>query len=552
MITVPVSEPGGSTTRLTGVTRTCLIAVLLLAAAGCGPNPGAPPAAPMVRIISPLNGGKYAQIVTIRVSISHFALAPGGTGQKAGTGQVWLYVNGHLKTGGVSTSLTLHLGAGTYTFKDLLVTNGKEVASSAPIVVTIISASAPSTSTSGGTPTVACATGPTPSHGLKAGTITWFCKGLPSGVSLGSLIAGPGGDLWLALPAYPGVTGSIGRITPSGVITLFRDGLRSGGSPGSLTLGPDGNVWFAETFPNGGTGAIGRITAAGAITMFARGLPAGSQIRNLAVGPGGNLWFTDCVQRTSLNPPCSPAVGRITPSGTITVFTKGMPSYSWPNSLVVGPDGNLWFTGTESAMLGGSLAIGRVTPSGLVTLFTKGLSAFDQLHRITVGPDGNLWFSANLQGGGPSVIGRVTPAGAITLFSTGLPRLGFPGRVVAGPDGNLWFPLSVTDSLGSYAAIGRITPSGTITLFRRGLTSGGIPSDLVAGADGQLWFTVSAPPGGTGAIGRITPQSGAITLFAKGLPLGSDPANITTGPGGSLWFTDQLSTGTGVIGRIIP
>ncbi|MHB1505283.1 MAG: Vgb family protein [Sulfobacillus sp.] len=536
------------------MTRTCLMVTLLLAVVGCGTaTPAQTTARPTVRITSPISGAKLStQTVTVHLAVSQFTLIPDPAGpEQAGSGQVWIYANGRIESRLGSSTATLILAPGTYALKAVLVTNGKVVASSAPVVVSVTATSGTSAATS----TASCANSPTPSTGLKAGIITWFCKGLPSGLRLGRLTAGPDGDLWFALRAFPGKTGSIGRITPAGVITVFRRGLRSGGSPGSLTVGPDGNLWFAETLPNGGTGAMGRITPSGAITMFSQGLPAGSQLGNLVGGPDGNLWFTDCVPAASLNPPCSPTIGRITPSGTITVFTKGMPSYSWPNSLVVGPDGNLWFTGTESAMLGGSLAIGRITPSGVVTLFTKGLSAFNQLHSITVGPDGDLWVSANLQSSGAGAIGRVTPAGSITWFDKGLPPTADVGRVVAGPDGNLWFPLSMTSSTGFNGAIGRITPSGRISLFTTGLPSGSQPGNLAVGPDGNLWFvdsTVNRDRQTTGSvIGRIT-ATGAITMFHRGLPALTELTTLIGGPGGSLWFIDQVPDGQAAIGRIIP
>ena len=475
---------------------------------------------------------------------------PGGSGQKAGTGQVWFYINGHLASGGVST--TWHWGTagvhlGTYTLKAALVTNGKVVATSAPVVVTLVSASVPPTPVA---PKASCATPPVPSTDLKAGTITLFCMGLPAGSEGSDLLPGPGGDLWFTMSAVAGGTGGIGQITPSGVITVFAKGLRPGGSPGGM-IWLDGNLYFAETFPNGATGALGMVTPSGAITMFSAGLPAGSQIGNLVAGPDGNLWFTDCVQNASLSPPCSPAIGRVTPSGSITLFTRGMPVYSWPNGLVVGPDGNLWFSTTSNPMLGGSLAIGRITPTGVVTLFTKGLAAFNQLHGITVGPDANLWVSANPENGGPGAIGRVTPAGNITWFDGGLPPTALVSRVVSGPDRSVWFRVREPEPNGPNVrvALGRITSSGAITVYSKGLPTNSYLGNLVGGADGNMWFTVLLPGkqgSQPGAIGRITP-SGVITLFTKGLAPVNQPQGLTVGPGGTLWFT----VGT-AIGRLIP
>src|SRR2546428_13340694 len=52
---------------------------------------------------------------------------------------------------------------------------------------------------------------------------------------------------------------------------------------------------------------------------------------------------------------------------------------------------------------------------------------------IVLGPDGNLWFTEQ----NTSAVGRVTPDGVITEFPT--PTSGFPDDISAGPDGNVWF-----------------------------------------------------------------------------------------------------------------
>ena len=52
--------------------------------------------------------------------------------------------------------------------------------------------------------------------------------------------------------------------------------------------------------------------------------------------------------------------------------------------IVLGPDGNLWFTEQTADR------IGRITPAGVVTEFT--VPASRGRTGITVGPDGNIWF----------------------------------------------------------------------------------------------------------------------------------------------------------------
>src|SRR5437588_792119 len=75
--------------------------------------------------------------------------------------------------------------------------------------------------------------------------------------------------------------------------------------------------------------------------------------------------------------------------------------------ISVGPDadGNLWFTGVWTSSGQG---IGRITPTGEITVFSgPGVPGGS----ITAGPDGNLWIM------GGDVIGRLTPNGVLTEFS---------------------------------------------------------------------------------------------------------------------------------------
>jgi streptogramin lyase len=122
-----------------------------------------------------------------------------------------------------------------------------------------------------------------------------------------------------------------------------------------------------------------------------------------------------------------------------------------PDAIVLGPDGNLWFTTSVS---GSSGVIGRISPAdGTVTELAVTMDV-DGAKAITAGPDGNLWIAETPTG----AIGRITPSGTVTEFRLPGVRMGsltvgsWPCGITAGPDGNLWF----TEQQGD--AIGRITP----------------------------------------------------------------------------------------------
>ena len=128
----------------------------------------------------------------------------------------------------------------------------------------------------------------------------------PGSGSLDAIAAGPDGNMWFTESGSslreehgPGDTGAgkIGRITPTGIITEYPL-LTPFTTLGGITAGPDGNMWFTETFHSGVVavpplgGAIGRITPTGTVTEYP--LPtAGSSPRGIAAGPDGNMWFTD-------------------------------------------------------------------------------------------------------------------------------------------------------------------------------------------------------------------------------------------------------------------
>ncbi len=392
-----------------------------------------------------------------------------------------------------------------------------------------------------------------PSSAAAAGSITPFSAGLNANSDPRQIVNGPEGNLW-----FSDADGAIGRITPSGTITEFSTGINAHTDPVEIVVGSDGNLWFTDPkrLENGymsqGTSAIGRITPSGTITEFSNGVNGeGEPISinfpaSIVAGPEGNLWFTDDPTYSG----GAPAIGRITPSGEITEFevnAEGDPESVVLGPLVVGPDNNLWFTMIGPGLNRGD--IGRITPSGTITEFSTSEGATARLPGdIVSGPDGSLWFTSFTPEATPSgYIGRITPTGTVTEFSTGVSTGSIPERLTVGPEGNLWF----TDSEAK--AIGRATPSGNVTEFP--IYPNPVdhyderpPATIITGPDGNLWFTLYEGFD----IGRITP-SGFVTLFSTGLLPETNPESITVGPSGSdLWMTAPGLEGTSSIDRIAP
>jgi len=279
--------------------------------------------------------------------------------------------------------------------------------------------------------------------------------------------------------------------------------------PSGIAAGPDGNLWFTQSTGN----AIGRISTSGVVRAFSKGLTHDAGAQGMAAGPDGNVWFAQWGANS---------IGRITTTGVVTEFE--LSAASRPSEIAAGPDGNLWFT--ESA------AIGRITTAGKVTEWSTGFP--DAANSgIAAGPDGNVWF-AECQS---NKIGRITPGGSITEFSAGLSDGAYPTGIAAGPDGNLWFTELKANK------IGRITPKGAIAEFSTGLSPYSAPRSIAA-SGGYLWFTEQ-----TGnRIGRIA-TDGTIVEFSAGIPPNANLSGIARGPDGNVWFTESDAN---TIGRIDP
>jgi len=278
----------------------------------------------------------------------------------------------------------------------------------------------------------------------------------PGGVS-----SGPDGNIWFT------VGNQVGRITASGSVTKF-DLPTANAGPGDMVAGPDGNLWFLE----GTARQVGRISPAGVLTTFQ--IPGAQSPQWITVGPDAAIWLSDFLRGS---------IYRVSLSGDFTEFP--IPSGS-PQGLAGGSDGNLWFINFSDR----PNQIGRMTPSGALTSFSRPSGSFGW--SCAHGPDGNVWYTV-----GARIFGRVTPSGTITEF----PFIGDRGHmatsITVGPDGNLWMPVDESfvciepcTPLQDRDAVLRVSPGGAQTRYE--LTEDLQISDsskITAGQDGSLWFT---------------------------------------------------------------
>jgi len=281
------------------------------------------------------------------------------------------------------------------------------------------------------------------------GQIATFRAGLSPKAVLGNIVAGPDGNLWFN---EGGPAPAIGRITPTGEITEFRAGLLEKSAPGGLAVGAEGNLWFSDP-----AATVGRISPSGEIAEF--GPPQSGPGFNggaPAVAADGSVWLSGGDER--------PAIVRVSPSGSISEFAAGLfPRPTTILSPLAGADGAFWFTVrgqlSGSGGAGAKLGIGRVGPDGAIAEYDHCLHSgppFTGPETIVAGPEGNLWFTSvttrslpNI--GTPPAIGRVTPSGEITEFRAGV--RGDPKFIAAAPNGQIWF------AGNSGETIERISPS---------------------------------------------------------------------------------------------
>ncbi len=306
----------------------------------------------------------------------------------------------------------------------------------------------------------------------------------------------PGGDSNLVLSSTPCKMGATEY--------MLRDGTANTTTCFAVPSGGSGEV-FTPSISEGPVATDTVTYSYRTLKSSEYSIPAKSFPEQIVSGPDGDLWFTD--HETN-------KIGKITTSGSVTEYS--LPSGSWPMGITAGPDGNLWFTDV------GSSKIGKITTSGTVTEYA--LPSESWPYEITKGPDGNLWFTD----GGSRRIGKITTSGTITEYL--LVSGNAPEGITTGPDGNLWF----TEEGAS--KIGKITTTGSTTEYT--LPERDYPRNIAAGPDGNLWFTEEGPD----KIGKIT-TSGSITEYSTN----SETTGIVKGQDGNMWFT---SWRMGEVGKI--
>lgn len=441
-----------------------------------------------------------------------------------------------------------------------------------------------------------------PGHADGTGSAARF--GRLSGMALG-----PDGNLYVVDHG----NAVIRRVTPGGVVTTVAGTVGVGGSgeqmlngnPASLAFGPDGRLYIAELW------TIRRLEADGTLTTVAgRGTMPGfadgaagearfTDLNGIAIDGDGVIYVTDGgwtrVGRNTFAQ--SAAVRRIAPDGTVTTLAgtgtsgddgSGAPitgyadgsgadaRFSYPQGIVLGPDGNLFVADR------GNQVIRRVTPAGQVTTVAgvpgaagsadggQGSAHFTSPAGLAAGAGGALIVTDSAD----HTVRSVGLDGTVTTLAGAAPRSGSqdgagstarfngPWGITRGADGSLY----VADT--GNATIRRIAPDGSVTTLAGSAGQAGMvngigsaarferPTDVALDAAGN----VLVADFGNSVIRRIAPDR-TVTTFAgrpdrsqyiEGPPGTAsllEPQAVAWGPDGNAYVADRSGD---AVARVTP
>jgi virginiamycin B lyase len=277
-----------------------------------------------------------------------------------------------------------------------------------------------------------------------------------------------------------------------------------------ITTGDDGSsFWFAENKVNTG-GAIGKITTQGAITEYALPL-TGYAPRDIANGPNDGFWFPYTTMASSSQ---AKYIGKITSTGTLTLFTVPTNFTGIPSKITRGPNDTVWFSSYEGG-------VASISSTGTMTVYS--LSGGIHIREVATGSDGALWMATS------SGVVRFTTSGSYTLYAMSYA----PEFITTGLNNDLWYAESDQKKLG------RITTSGQLTEYMvTNLGASPSPNTIVHLGDGTYAFGTHPTTSQADApnyMGRIT-ANGDIDLITT--PDAVSPVDLVyAGWANEVWFT---------------
>ena len=326
----------------------------------------------------------------------------------------------------------------------------------------------------------------------------------------------------------------------------------------SLVPGPDGKLWFGDYGLDAMIGMPMSGTNPTEVAIpIANAMPEGITVAN------GNLWVV--LSNASVIEQFSVTTQAFVPL-TLTANSD-------PQEITSGPNNNLWFTEDGAT----SQAIGEMTTAGvLVGTFplanvTFGGETFEpDPTGIVEGPDGNIYFSLSNTSSTNGVllppylgIYKMNANGtASQYYLQSAPTASNAPNMIIGPDNNIWFPIAGQAEVGqiAFASNNNSTPSVPSNIFvssvtidiPAGQTSGSVTitgDDAALASNQALVVTMTSVIGAYGEVPQqvtttLTPAP--VTASTAGSIDGTVLANTTSGPGiaGILVYIDLNGNGT--------
>jgi virginiamycin B lyase len=293
---------------------------------------------------------------------------------------------------------------------------------------------------------------------------------MPGVQTNGQLVAGPDGNIWVAL------TDAVARVTPGGTVREFTStDFDKLGSPAGGIAAADGAIWVSQ--PPNGVQSILKITPGDlpVATSFAvTDIDAGATA--MTRGPDGNVWVG--VPGKLVKFPTSDPT-----NSTVYTFT-GIA----PRCMAASPDGTLWVADATGPALLNVTTNGTLVHAAYPTGGAPQCLAASTTGQVTVGLPINT----------PQQIGLLTPNSTVQTIDR--PDGSDPFGVAFGADGAFW----VAEFAGHRLA--RVTTDGQLTtLAIPDAVSTRGPRQITAGPNNTLWATLDNPGiEETSKIARIT------------------------------------------------
>jgi hypothetical protein len=290
-------------------------------------------------------------------------------------------------------------------------------------------------------------------------------------------------------------TPAIGRIASDGTVTEFTTGLPYGAHPYSVVPGPDRNMWFSD---DRGV-ALGKVTPSGTITEYVAAQYTNSIALGVAFGPRGEPWIVGFGSQ--------PLLAHLTQQGTLAA--QSLPVRMTPNgALTADSHGDLWFV-AQNPRTRGELIERTAHGSGLLRTQLNMKATFEPCcpnvaaKSIVIGPDGNPWFTTldfGHRNSGANFLGTLQ-SGKIHLVRVshkGLSEIAYPSGLAATADG---FWMTGGDPLADNGGLWHVNNRGKQTAYDLPYD----PLSLAVDANGNPWFTAAF----SGAPSRIVEVTGA-------------------------------------------